>query len=75
MECAEDGEPFSQKASFLEAEISRPVAEGSAGNHVIKQVDLQYPGSFAQPASQPEIGFTWGRLARGVVVYQDERVS
>ena len=42
---------------------------------MIKHVDLQNPGSFAQPASQPDIGFTWSRLARGVVVYQDECVS
>ncbi len=59
MECPKDGEPFSQKATFLEAEISWPAAEASADNHVIKHVDLQNPGFFAQLASQPDIGFAW----------------
>jgi len=29
---------------------------------------LQYPASFAQPASQPNIGFAWSRVTGGMVV-------
>ena len=31
---------------------------------MIEQVDLQNPGSFAQPASQPDISFTRRRITR-----------
>jgi hypothetical protein len=57
----------SQKASLFEAEVSWLAAEGPADNHMIEHVDLQNPGSFAEPASQPHIGFTGSRVPRWMI--------
>jgi hypothetical protein len=35
---------------------------------MIEHVDLQNPGSFGQPASQPDIRFARGRISRRVIV-------
>ena len=35
---------------------------------MIEHVDLQNPGSFAQPASQPDISFARRRIARRMIV-------
>jgi hypothetical protein len=53
---------LSQKASFFEAEISWPAVKEPADNQMIEHVDLQNPGSFAEAASQPHIGFTGSRV-------------
>ena len=52
----------SQKASLFETEVSCSAAEGPADNHMIEHVDLQNPGSSAEPAGQPDIGFTRRRV-------------
>jgi hypothetical protein len=62
----------SQKASLFEAEVSWSAAKRPADNQMIEHVDLQNPGSFAEPASQPHIGFTGSRVpsyaAYGILV-------
>src|ERR1700736_3209154 len=42
---------------------------------MVDHVDLQNPGSFDQPASQPNIGFARRRLPRGMVVHEDKTVG
>ena len=63
------GEYFHKALASLKL-ITWPVVEVSADNHMIKHVDLQYPGSFAQPAGQPNVGSAWSRVtgyaARGI---------
>ena len=41
---------------------------------MIEHVDLQDPGSFGQPASQPDISFARRRIARRVVVFCGARI-
>jgi hypothetical protein len=45
-----------------------PTAERLADNNVIEHVDLQNPGSFGQPASQPDISFARCRITGRMVV-------
>ena len=35
---------------------------------MIQKLDLQYAGTFGDASCQPEIGVTWGRIARRMVV-------
>jgi hypothetical protein len=60
--------PLSDNAGFLEAEIPLPVIHGLTDDHMVQELDLKNPGSFANPAGQPHIGFTWRRIPRGMIV-------
>ncbi len=50
---------LSDNAGFLEAEISLSVIHGLTDDHMVQELDLKNPGSFANPAGQPHISFAW----------------
>jgi hypothetical protein len=55
---------LSDNACFLEAEKSLPVIHGLTDDHMVQELDLKNPGSFANPAGQPHISFTWAEVVR-----------
>jgi hypothetical protein len=53
------------RACFFEAEVTRSTVKRLTDNNVIEHVDLQNPGSFGKPASQPDISLARRRISRG----------
>ncbi len=54
---------LANRSGFLEAEISLPAVNQMSDDHVIKHLDLENPGSFAEPPSQAEIRFARARVS------------
>ena len=67
--------PSSDHTRFFEDEIAWSTLERLTDNDVIEHVDLQNPGSFGQPASQPDISFARRRITGRMVVREDESIS
>jgi hypothetical protein len=59
---------LTESAAFLEAKISLPVIYWLTDDYVVQQLDLENPGSFANPAREAKIGFARARVPRRVVM-------
>jgi hypothetical protein len=59
---------LTESAAFLEAKISLPVIHWLTDDYVVQQLDLENPGSLANPAGEAQIGFTRARVSGGMVV-------
>jgi hypothetical protein len=55
---------LTESAGFHEAKISLPVIHWLTDDHVIQQLDLKNPDSFANSAGEAEIGFTRARVTQ-----------
>jgi hypothetical protein len=49
--------PLADSSGFFEAKISLPVIDWMTDDYVVQQLDLENPGSFANPAGEAKIGF------------------
>jgi len=52
---------LTESAAFLEAKISLPVIHWLTDDYLVQQLDLENPGSLANPAGEAQIGFTRAR--------------
>jgi hypothetical protein len=59
---------LSDNAGFLEAEISVLAIHRLTDNDMVQQLDLENPGSFANPAGEAQIGFARAGVPRRVIV-------
>ena len=66
---------LSENSCFFKAEISGSILLGRPDHNMIQKLDLQHASTFLDAPSQAEISLTWCRIAGGMIVHKDKRIS